>query len=160
MENDNEDDIYLNLYNEFEKRIREKFGQNVHIYKEKPRQKDNILTPAFIIEMSDIDPTSSMGTGELEVSTRWSVLILISASDFQSRVKIRSASTKLASLFSEKILVNRTYPVVYLGSRDENFMYDNNVEAWTSDFEIKTVVGNDMWDKWVYTNENIEITQE
>ena len=140
--------VFENLYDVFESRLKGVFG-DITVFKETPRQKDAFKdTPAFVIEMSDIEPVKPTGTGEIEVLTRWIVRLVISPENEHERIQARAACAVIAGIFSEQILVNNTYPARYLGSHDLNFGLVAATEAWVSEFYIPMVIGENQYESW------------
>lgn len=129
--------------------------ETMAIHTEYPVDGDIERLPACFIEMTDIAPGESPGTGEVELITRWTIRILVSLKQRDHKIAVRNASARIASLLDNKCLAKYAFPAVYVGSQDDNF--DHKVpqyDAWVSEFEVKIRVGENDWGKWEFYQEN------
>jgi hypothetical protein len=149
------------LYTEIERRIRIEFGKTPDIIRGVPRFGEIKKLPAFFIEMVDLDPEGSTGTGEVEVMSRWEIRVLISAKQDQAEIMARNASARLATLFHDKVLESEfSYPMNYQGASDDNFDLKVRLyESWVNLFEIKLRLGEDAWGRWDFYEENLAFDQ-
>lgn len=146
------------IYDEIERRLRAEFGDKPDIQQDVPRFGEVKKLPAFFIEMVDIDPLPPPGTGEIELTTRWEIRILISPKQERPKIVARNASARLGTIFNDKVLVpDLCHPATYQGASDDNF--DLKVplyESWVNNLEIKIRVGENDWDTWEFYQENLE----
>jgi len=138
--------VFLGIYEKIEELCKEEFGSSLDIHREFISDENLEKLPALSIEMTNINPQQGSGTGEVYLSTRWEIRILVSSKQENYLTVTRDACARIATILHDRSLSKNSMPAEFLGASDDNFDFKvKTFESWVSEFQIDLKVGEDLW---------------
>ncbi len=136
------------IYAYFSKRLSDNFP-GVSVQTGYPREKVIAPPPCIYVDMYDIAPGDNVGSGELELTTRWQIRHVVALSQPNAHVAARSVALKIAAIFDQSCPLKNAYDLIYLGASDDNFDVDEpGYESWVSEFSLKIRIKDNDWDNF------------
>ena len=146
-------EVFRNIFEDIKKRLVSSFAEAEVDMKVELRKNHKELknVPICYVEMTDLSPTANIGTGEIELVSRWEISVVASN---QNHFTIMDASAFIAAILHNEYIAD-LYPCRYVGSSDGQLSFNiPNYTCWHTELEITVRAGVDDWKRFDFFPEN------